>query len=104
MEEIVKQIPMWLDIEKCFTKMNENGDLVDGVGIEMTELNPIEVEKTTEERLRGETKSSQEERLEHDGLVGLVGREILTYGRPPSCGHLVWQHAVPYEVLQPLLG
>jgi hypothetical protein len=39
---------MGFNSEEGFTKVDQNGDMADRVGIEVLQLNPIEVEKATE--------------------------------------------------------
>jgi hypothetical protein len=48
---------MGLNSEEGFTKVDENGDMADRVGVEVLQLNPVEVEKATEERTSGEGQS-----------------------------------------------
>jgi hypothetical protein len=48
-EKIAEKRPMGLNSEEGFTKVDEDGNMADRVGIEVLQLNPIEVEKTAEE-------------------------------------------------------
>jgi hypothetical protein len=50
----VEKIPMGFNSEKCFTKVNKDGNMANGVWIEVMELKPVIVKKATEKRARGE--------------------------------------------------
>jgi hypothetical protein len=57
--------------------MDEDGDLCNGVGLEMRYLEPIEVKKPAEEGLRGQCEALLIEGLENDRLVRVLRRELL---------------------------
>lgn len=103
MEEIVEKIEMGLDAHICLIEVNKDADLEDGIGIEVAKLNPVEVEKAMEKRMREEDESPLEERLEYHGLIGFGGREFLTCRQPPSDHCLIQQHTIPEEALKFLL-
>jgi hypothetical protein len=53
-EEEVEKIPVGFNSEKCFTKVNKDGNVENGVRVEVMELKPVIVKKATEKRARGE--------------------------------------------------
>jgi hypothetical protein len=74
---------MGLNSEEGFTEVDENGDMADRVGVEVLQLNPVEVEKATEERTSGEGKSPFRKRAERNDLVDAFHGEWITKGKAP---------------------
>ena len=50
-EEIAEQIEMGTDAEENFAKVDEGGDMEDGVGVQINELYPVPMKKTPEETI-----------------------------------------------------
>ena len=76
----------------------------DAVGIEMAKANVVIMKKFAQERMCKNPKPTNKIRLEYNKLIGVGGRERLTYGGAPSFGHLVQKGAFNYHSLQGLLG
>jgi hypothetical protein len=68
MEEEAEKIPVGLDSEEGFTEMDENGNVADGVRVEVMKLKPVIIEKkeqegkAAEERTRGEGRGRKNKR------------------------------------------
>jgi hypothetical protein len=63
-EEIAEKIPMGFNSKESFTKMDENSNVANQVRVEMMELKPIEIKKTTEEGAGGESQIPFSEMVE----------------------------------------
>jgi hypothetical protein len=53
-EEEAEKIPVGFNSKKCFTKVDKDGNVANGVRVEVMELKPVIVKKATEKRARGE--------------------------------------------------
>jgi hypothetical protein len=49
-EEEAEKIPVGFNSEKCFTKVNKDGNVANGVRVEVMELKPVIVKKATEKK------------------------------------------------------
>jgi hypothetical protein len=49
-----EKIPMGFSSEESFTEMDEDGNMENGIRVEVMELKPVDIKKATEERARGE--------------------------------------------------
>jgi hypothetical protein len=74
---------MWFNSEESFTKMDENGDMADRIGVEVLQLNPIEVEKTAEEGASGEGESPFRERAERNDLIDVFHGKWIAKRKAP---------------------
>jgi hypothetical protein len=54
--------------------MNKNGNLQNGIGIQMGQIQAIEIKETAEERRNGKGKTADEKRNVNDGFVGVFCR------------------------------
>jgi hypothetical protein len=54
--------------------MNKNGNLQNGIGIQMGQVQAIEIKETAEERRNGKSKAVDEKRNVNDGFVGVFCR------------------------------
>jgi hypothetical protein len=63
-EEIEEKIPMGFNSKEGFTKVDEDGNVVDRVQVEMMELKPIEIKKAMEEGIGGESQTPFREMVE----------------------------------------
>jgi hypothetical protein len=70
-EEEAEKIPVGLDSEKGFTEMDKNGNMVDGIRVEVMELKPLITKKATEERTRGEGQSPFSKMVTCDDFVNI---------------------------------
>jgi hypothetical protein len=63
--------------------MNKNGDLKNGLRVEMDQFDLVVVKKATEEITYWESKSALEEGGEHHDFIGVGCWNVLTGGRAP---------------------
>jgi hypothetical protein len=77
-EEEAEKIPVWLDSEEGFTEMDKNGNVADGIRVEVMELKPVIIEKAAEERTRGKGQSSFGKVVKYDDFVNIFHRERFT--------------------------
>jgi hypothetical protein len=53
-EKEAEKIPVGLNFKESFAKMDEDGNMANGIRVEVMELKPVEIKKAMEERTRGE--------------------------------------------------
>jgi hypothetical protein len=63
--------------------MNENRNLQNGIGIQMGQIQEIEIKETAEERRNGKSKSTDKKRNVNDGFVGVFCRNSDPTTDPP---------------------
>jgi hypothetical protein len=63
--------------------MNKNRNLHNGIGIQMGQIQAIEIKETAEERRNGKSKSVDKKRNVNDGFVGVFYRNIDPTADPP---------------------
>jgi hypothetical protein len=69
--------------EKCFTEVDENGNVADGIRIEVMELKPVIVKKAAKERTSGEGQSPFGKMVECDDFVDILhGERFMERGAP----------------------
>jgi hypothetical protein len=54
--------------------VNKNINLQNGVGIQMSQIQMVEIKETTKERRNRKSKAADEKRNVNNGLVGILGR------------------------------
>jgi hypothetical protein len=74
---------MGLNSEEGFTEVDEYGDVANRVRVEVLQLNPIEIEKATEERTSGEGQSPFRKRAKGNDFVDALHGERVTKGKAP---------------------
>jgi hypothetical protein len=55
-EEEAEKIPVGFNSEKCFAKVNKDGNMANGVRIEVMELKPVIVKKAMEKEQEGRAR------------------------------------------------
>ena len=93
------QVEVGSDPQVPLAEVNEDGDLGNRVGLEMSYLEPIEMEKPAEKLPRGQREALLVEGLEHDHLVRVLRREFLPVAAPPPGDLLLQAEAALDEVL-----
>jgi hypothetical protein len=63
--------------------MNKNRNLHNGIGIQMGQIQAIEIKETTEDRTNGQSKSADKKRNINDGFVGVFCRNSDPTANPP---------------------
>jgi hypothetical protein len=49
---------VWQNAKESFTQMNKNRNLQNGIGIQMGQIQVIEIKETTEKRRNGKSKAA----------------------------------------------
>jgi hypothetical protein len=65
---------MWQNTKESFAQMNKNGNLQDGIGIQMGQIQVIEIKETAEERRNWKSKAVDEKSNVNDRFVGVFYR------------------------------
>jgi hypothetical protein len=81
---------VWQNTKESFTQMNKNGNLQNGVGIQMGQIQVIEIKETVKERRNGKSKAADEKRNVNDGFVGVFCRNSDPTADPPRI-ELLWR-------------
>jgi hypothetical protein len=74
-KEEAEKIPVGFNSEKCFAKVNKDGNVANGVWVEVMELKPVIVKKATEKRARGEGQTPFGKMVKCDDLVNIFHGE-----------------------------
>ena len=75
---------MRLNAKVGLVEMDESSNMKNGIRVEMYKLNPVEMEKATEEFSGWQIETTKEEGLKHDNLVRFESRDMLTSSRAPA--------------------
>jgi hypothetical protein len=62
------------DSKVGFAQVNKNRNLQNRVGIQMSQIQMVEIKETTKERRNRKSKAADEKRNVNNGLVGILGR------------------------------
>jgi hypothetical protein len=74
---------MGFDSEESFTEMDEDGNVENGIRVEVMELKPIEIKKATEKRARGEGQTPFGKMVKCDDFVYIFhGKRFVKRGVP----------------------
>jgi hypothetical protein len=65
---------VWQNTKESFAQMNKNGKLQNGIGIQMDQIQVIEIKETAEERRNGKSKAADEKRNINDRFMGVFCR------------------------------
>ena len=93
------QIEMGCDPQIPLAEVNEDRNLGSGVGIEMSDLQPVEVKEPTEEGPHGQCEALLVKGPEHDGLGLVLRRELLAVAASPPGDLLLWEDIALHHVL-----
>ena len=77
---MAKKIEMGVNAQEGLTKMNENGDMNDGIRTQMAKANAVIMDQISEEGMNRESKSTQEIIFEHNKVMRIRSQEQLTGG------------------------
>jgi hypothetical protein len=55
-----------------FTQVNKNRNLQNGVGIQMSQIQMVEIKETAKERRNWKTKAADEKRNVNNGIMGIL--------------------------------
>jgi hypothetical protein len=62
---------VWQDAKKSLTQMNKDRDLQNGIGVQMGQIQVIEIEDTAEKGRNRKSKAAEEKWNVDDGLMGV---------------------------------
>jgi hypothetical protein len=63
--------------------MNENGDLQDRIGVQMSQIKMVEIKEAAEKGRNGKAKAAEKERGINNGLMGILSRNSKPMANPP---------------------
>jgi hypothetical protein len=89
---------MWQNTKESFAQMNKNGNLQNGIGIQMCQIQVIEIKETAEERRNGKSKAADEKRNVNDGFVGVFCQNSGPTADPPRTKLLRRKNSDGYEM------
>jgi hypothetical protein len=78
--------------------MDKNKNLQNGIGIQMGQIQAIEIKETTEERRNGKSKAADKKRNINDGFVGVFCRNNDFTADPPGIELLRRKNSDGYEM------
>jgi hypothetical protein len=82
-EKKSEQILVGFNSKKNFAKMDEDGNVPDGIRVEVMELKPVEIKKASEERARGEGQTPFGKMVKCDDFVySFHGKRFPKRGAP----------------------
>jgi hypothetical protein len=84
--------------KESFAQVNKNGNLQNGIGIQMGQIQVIEIKETAEERRNGKSKAADEKRNINDGFVGVFCRNSDPTTDPPRTELLRRKNSDGYEM------
>jgi hypothetical protein len=82
-EVVFEQWEAWRNPKVSFTEMDKDGDMENGVRVQMDKLYLIVVEKFTEKIVSRESKPALEERGKHHNFIRIGCGNVFADGRPP---------------------
>jgi hypothetical protein len=78
--------------------MNENGDLQNGIGVQMGQVNMVEIKEAAEKGRDGKAKAAEKERGVNNGLMGILYRNSKPMANPPRTEFSWRKNPDRYEV------
>jgi hypothetical protein len=81
--QILPQTKMWQDAKKSFAQMNVNGNLQNRIGIQMGQVEAIEIKEATEEGRNGESETAEKKRNVNHRFMGILCRDSDPMTNPP---------------------
>jgi hypothetical protein len=89
---------VWQNTKESFTQVNKNRNLQNGIGIQMGQIQVIEIKETAEERRNGKSKSADEKRNINDGFVVVFCRNSDPMADPRGTELLRRKNSDGYEM------
>jgi hypothetical protein len=82
-EKEAEKIPVGFNCKESFAKMDEDGNVANGIRVEVMELKPVEIKKASEERARGEGQTLFGKMVKYDDCVYIFhGKRFAKRGAP----------------------
>ena len=101
---MAKKGEMGLNPQIRLAKMDEGGDMKNGVWIQMNELYLVEMQKTPEESTGGNGKTTVEEGLKNHDFTGIRGGESFSIGGAPPDDLLLRKNPILHHPVEVLLS
>jgi hypothetical protein len=102
--QILPQSKMWQDAKKSFAHMNINGNLQNGIGIQMGQIKTIEIKEAAEKGRNGKTETAEMKRNINYGFVGILCQDSDPMANPPRTKLPRGKDPDGYEVEKVRLG
>ena len=87
---MTEEVEVGKNSEICLTEMDKDGDVQDGVWVEIAQINSLELQQIPQERMNRNSQSVLEVILKNYSFVGMRHWVGLTSGWPPSDSDTVW--------------
>jgi hypothetical protein len=81
--QILPQSKMGQHTKKSFAQMNINGNLQNGIGIQMGQIKTIEIKEAAEKGRNGKTETAEKKRNVNHGFMGILCRDSDPMANPP---------------------
>jgi hypothetical protein len=81
--QVLPQSKMWQDAKKSFAQMNVNGNLQNGIGIQMGQIKAIEIKETAEKGRNRKSETAEKKRNINHGFVGILCWNSDPVANPP---------------------
>jgi hypothetical protein len=81
--QILPQSKMWQHAKKSFAQMNINGNLQNGIGIQMGQIKTIEVKEAAEKGRNGKTETAEKKRNINHRFMGILCWDSNPMANPP---------------------
>jgi hypothetical protein len=78
--------------------MNENGDLQDRIGIQMGQVEVVEIKEATKKGRNRKAKTAEKERSINNGLMGILSQDSNPMANPPKAEFSQRKNPDGYEV------
>ena len=88
------------DSEVCLTEMDEDGDVQNGIGVEVSQTNHLELQQIPQKWINRKSQLAPEIILEYHCLISMRCWEGLTEGQPPSGGSTVRKNASLHQSIK----
>jgi hypothetical protein len=83
LEKEAEKIPVGFNSKESFAKMDEDGNVANGIRVEVMELKSVEIKKASEERARGEGQTPFGKMVKCDDFVYIFhGKRFAKRGTP----------------------
>jgi hypothetical protein len=89
---------VWQNTKESFAQVNKNGNLQNGIRIQMGQIQVIEIKETAEKRTNGKSKAADKKRHVNDGFVGVFCRNSDPTADPPRTELLRRKNSNGYEM------
>jgi hypothetical protein len=99
-----EKIPMGFDSEESFTEMDEDGNMANGIRVEVMELKPVEIKKASEKRVRGEGQTPFGKMVKCDDFVCIFHGERFTKRGAPADKTLILEQTLGNKFFEIVVG